>query len=126
MSKTIIAIALCMPLLLASCNPPKKVYECEPGNERICQCENKQLGTQKCATFPDSWKARTWKPCTCCFNRIYDEHGLTRIEKLDGSGCWGETYDPSIPTYDEGSHNGEDRGSSQNTGQPPRSDSQND
>ena len=126
MSKTILAIALCMPLFLASCNPPKKVYECEPGNERICQCDNKQLGTQKCATFPDSWKARTWKPCSCCFNRIYDEHGLTRIEKLDGSGCWGETYDPSTPTYDEGNSNGEDRGLSENSRHPHRNDSQSD
>ena len=126
MNKAILILALCMPLLLSSCNKPVKAYECEPGNERICQCENKQLGTQKCATFPDSWKARTWKPCTCCFNRIYDEHGLTRIEKLDGSGCWGETYNPATPTYDEGNSNGEDRGSSENAGQPHRSDSQGD
>ena len=124
MNKIVFILAFTMPLLLASCNTPKKTWECTPGEERICQCENKQLGTQLCASIPGGWKPRTWKPCSCCFNRIYDDHGLTRIEKVDGSGCWGETYDPSLPTYDEGEKLDEDRGPSENTRQSSRNDSE--
>ncbi len=89
-------------MLLQGCNEPK-VYECGPFDKRPCLCPNGEIGVQACSRGP-AWgepkPPRKWKPCSCCFHKDRDEHGIYYIDRVDASGCWDDVYNPSLPTKD--------------------------
>ena len=122
MAKKIIAL---LAFALIGCNKPVKVYECKPGDSRLCKCLNGELGAQECSKGPvfTNWTPREWIPCTCCWTVYENDMGPYKIEKNDASGCWSDTYDPATPTYDIGDTTDANRGSSDSEARPPRDNS---
>lgn len=123
MAKT---LTLILAFLLISCNKPVKVYECEPGDSRLCKCLNGELGDQECSKGPlfTNWTPREWIPCSCCWTVYKNDRGPYKIEKNDASGCWTDIYDPAIPSYDIGDTKDEVRRSSDGQGAKLRDNSQ--
>lgn len=82
--------------------------ECPPGATRLCFCPSlEEEGQQECSkgALYTIWKPRTWMPCSCCYEYVYGEHGLHRVNYFEPSGCWDDVYNPATPTYDVGSSN---------------------
>jgi len=88
--------------LLLTCTPPP-VYECAGWDKRDCLCPNGDKGEQSCSrgpAFSDPPPPRIWKHCSCCFDIRKDRHGVYYINEKEESGCWEDTYNPSLETFD--------------------------
>ena len=87
--------------MLSACKGNVKVYECVGWDKRPCVCPSGEIGKQRCSrgpAFSDPPPVRTWLPCDCCYDTKRDEHGVYYINIADASGCWEDTYDPSLPS----------------------------
>ena len=96
-----IKVIVLATLVLFGCQEPK-IYECEGWTKRPCVCPSGEEGVQRCSNGPaflDPPPPRVWLPCSCCFDKQRDEHGVYYIDQRDASGCWEDAYDPSVSEF---------------------------
>ena len=100
------SIIVLLSFAISSCQEDP-LYECAAGVNRPCLCPSLEEGNQECSkgALYTIWKSRTWMRCSCCYEYVYDDIGLHRVNYFEPSGCWDDVYNPATPTYDVGSSN---------------------